>query len=462
MEEKREVKSDKPIDDQAERRAYRRRRRIRNQIIAYIVAIILLAGIVAGADYGIRQLMVIFQEWQAARVAETPPEEEPPPEDIFVAAEPEDTVPEDDGGQDDDPPEEEQPAPPSALDVYVDERIAALTLAEKVAGLFFITPEALTGTSPVVRAGETTRARLDQYPVGGLVYFSANIQSAGQLGDMLANTREMSKYPIFLAVDEEGGRVARVAGARLADNTEPMGAIGASGDPAEAAEAGRTIGTYLAELGFDLNFAPVADVLTDAEAHPLGDRSFGFEPWVVESMVTAFISGSAETGVHTAVKHFPGLGSAMTDTHDGMAIGQRSLEDMRGHDLVPFTGAISAGVPFVMVGHISLPDIIGNNTPASLSAKMISEVLRGEMGFDGIVITDALNMGAISEYYDADEAAIQAIEAGVDMLLMPEDFAAAYDGVMQAVAGGRISEERIDESLRRIYRVKYADAAGGE
>jgi beta-N-acetylhexosaminidase len=439
------------IDHETERRRYRRKRRVRNQIISYIAAVILMAGIVAGADFGIQKLVTVIKDMQEANVK---PEgsvveasgtgEEPP---IVIP------VPEQD---DDEQIIENEPEEISALDVIVEKCLAELTVEDKVAGLFIITPEELTGVGQVIRAGDTTKDKLREFAVGGLVYFKKNIQSATQLTEMLSSTRNMSKYPIFLAVDEEGGLVTRVAGGNLAENVGPMGDIGATGDPENAKNAGRSIGSYLKEFGFDLNFAPVADVLTGEGNETIGSRSFGTDPAAVAEMIAAYVGGMKEAGVYSTLKHFPGLGSTTVDTHVGMSVISSNLDDMRNSEFLPFIAGIEAGAEFIMMGHVSVPDVIGDNTPASLSKKMINEILRGELGYDGIVTTDALNMGAITEYYTAAEASIKALEAGADMLLMPENFAEAYAGVLEAVQNGTISEERLNESLRRIYRVKYA------
>ncbi|MDR2547735.1 MAG: beta-N-acetylhexosaminidase [Lachnospiraceae bacterium] len=443
------------IDDKNGRRIYRRRRRIRNQILAYLVALLLVAGLVVGVDYGIKLAMEQYRAWQEAE------EEEPeqPPIDIVE----EDPYPEDedengDGGEEEEEPPDDDPVPQlSELDIFVEDKINEMSLEHKIAGLFFITPDSLTGASPAVRAGSATEERMQEYPVGGLIYFAGNIQSRNQLTEMLANTRSYSPYPIFLAVDEEGGSVARIARSNLAENVGPMGDIGANGDLGAAFEAGQTIGEYLSELGFDTNFAPVADVLADADNQTIGNRSFGTDASMVADMVAAFIGGAKEAGIRTSAKHFPGLGGTTVDTHVGMATSERTLEEMRSFELLPFIAAIESGVEFIMLGHLLLPAISGDDTPASLSSIIVTDLLREELGFGGIIITDALNMGALNDYASA-EASIIAIKAGVDMLLMPANFIEAYNGLLEAVTSGEISEERINESLRRIFRVKYSIA----
>ena len=251
--------------------------------------------------------------------------------------------------------------------------------------------------------------------------------------------------------------MSRVADSGIAvDKVGTMAEIGATGDAQNAYEAGVTIGSYLKGLGFNLDFAPVADVLINADNTTIGDRSFGTDAGVVAQMVPSLVTGIEEEGVSSCLKHFPGLGDTTEDTHNGMVITERTLEDFQTVEFPVFKAGIDAGADFVMVSHVSAPALTGDNTPASLSGTVIG-ILRNDLGFDGIVITDALNMTAITDYYTAEEAAVKAIQGGADMLLMPEDFKAAYTGLLQAVQEGTISEERINESLRRIYRVKYAD-----
>lgn len=319
-----------------------------------------------------------------------------------------------------------------------------------------VTPEALTGVDTVIQAGDTTKQKLSEYPVGGLVYFSKNIKSADQLKEMLDTTRNTMIYPVFLAVDEEGGSVSRVAGAGLADDVGDMSEIGSTCDPEKAKEAGTAIGTYLSQFGFNVDFAPVADVVS-AENAVIGNRSFGSDPNVVGTMVAAEVQGLQESGVSACLKHFPGIGDTTTDTHDEKTVSEKTLGDMQQTDLPAFQSGIDAGADFVMVSHMSLPNVIGDDTPCSLSGAVISDLLRNQLGYNGIVITDALDMSAITDSYSSAEAAVKAIEAGADMLLMPENFEEAYQGLLEAVQNGTISEDRINESLKRIYRVKYRD-----
>lgn len=338
--------------------------------------------------------------------------------------------------------------------------VAGMTLEDKVAQMFVITPNALTGFGGVTVAGETTKESYQNRPVGGLIYLSENLLDTEQTRDMLTKMNEMAKertgLPVFLAVDEEGGSVARIAGNEAfgVTNVGDMSAIGATGDPQNAYNAGTVIATYLKSLGFNVDFAPVADVLTNPENTVIGKRSFGADSDMVSQMVTSELQGMADQGIHGTVKHFPGHGGTTGDSHKGAVTLEKTLEELTASELVPFQKAIDAGVSFVMAGHIALPNITGDNTPASLSQMMITNVLREQMGYDGIVITDGMNMGAITESYTSDQAAIMAVNAGVDMILMPEDYQTAYNGLLDAVKNGTITEERINQSVTRIVRVK--------
>ena len=433
------------FDEEMDRREFRRKRRVQNQVIAYISAVIMLAVILAGAGLGIHKGITAWNDKKEAQELQAQMEE--------MSANQEDQVVVEAPVETEEPVVEEEK---SQLDEIVDACIAEMPLEDKVAGLFIITPEALTGTDVAIKAGDTTKEKLSQYAVGGLIYAKQNIKSADQLKEMISGTQGFSKYPLFIGIDEEGGSVSRIAESGLADNVGTMGDIGTSGDPSKAKEEGSAIAAYLSEYGFNLDFAPVADVILEGNSI-IGDRSFGSNAGDDAAMVSACVEGLQEGDVSACLKHFPGLGSTTEDTHEGMATSEKTKEDFETTDFLSFQGGIDAGADFVMVSHLSVPNITGDNTPSSLSDKMITDILRGELGFNGIVITDAMDMKAVTDYYTSDEAAVKALQAGADMILMPEDFEAAYQGVLDAVNNGTLSEERINESLQRIYRVKYSD-----
>lgn len=425
------------------RREERRRRRKRNQVLAYLTLALLVILIVAGvvtAVILIGRKQPAKQEDNSSLSSEI--EDLVGPEESLQKPEVSDTVPE--------------PTPEENLDKIIDAAIEVMPLEDRVAGLFIVTPESITGAGTAIQAGDGTKDALNKWAVGGLVYFKKNIKSAEQLKEMISNTLLYSKYPLFIAIDEEGGQVSRLAEAGLVENAGGAHEIGATADPAQAYAVGQNIAGYLSEYGFNLDFAPVADV-NNVDDSVIGERSYGSDSAIVSSMVASMVQGLEENGVSSCLKHFPGIGSSVDDTHVGLAGTDRTAEQFRAEEFVAFQAGIEAGADFVMVSHMAAPAFTGDNTPCSMSHEVVTDILREELGFDGVIITDAMNMGAITEYYEADEAAILALRAGCDMILMPEDFEKAYEGVLQAVRDGTISEERINDALRRIYRIKYAD-----
>lgn len=342
----------------------------------------------------------------------------------------------------------------------VDRIVSQMTLEQKVAQLFVVRPEAITGVGTATAAGETTRQALLDMPVGGIVYFAANLVDTDQTREMLRNTatyaEEASGLPIFLCVDEEGGTVSRVGGnpGFGVDNVGNMCDVGATGDASYAREVAKHIGTYLQYLGFNVDFAPDADIANNPESDTMSLRSFGSTADVVAPMVEAQVGGFAEAGVLCSAKHFPGIGGAMGDSHDGRIYSEKTLDEIRAEELRPFEAAIEADVPFVMVGHLSMPTITGDGDPATISSEIITDLLRNELGYQGIIITDSMAMGAALESLTLDRLGVAPLLAGADMVLMPEDLQAAYQGVLDAVAAGELTEERIDESVRRVVRTK--------
>ena len=332
-----------------------------------------------------------------------------------------------------------------------------MTLEEKICQMLFVTPEALTGYTRVTQSGDATKAAIEQWPVGGIIYFSTNLVSTDQTTEMIENIQSFSQSAtgrrLFIGVDEEGGSVARAADSLGTTQFDDMSVYGEKGDTQEAYNIGATQAKDLTALGFNVNFSPVADVLTNEDNTVVKDRSFGSDPELVSSMVSQVVKGLTDGGMLCAPKHFPGHGSTGGDTHDGFASSDRTLEELEACDFKPFEAAIEAGAPMIMVGHMTMTSIDPDN-PASLSETIVTGLLRDELGYDGIIITDALNMGAISENYTNAEAAVKAVSAGCDMLLCVSNISSVVDALTEAVSDGTISEERIDESVTRILQAK--------
>lgn len=245
-------------------------------------------------------------------------------------------------------------------------------------------------------------------------------------------------------------------GSTIGPRIDGAGEIGATGNVENAYQAGVTVGTILSGLGFNLDFAPVAD-LANVENSAMEGRAYGSDAGIVSGFVTSMMRGLEDQNVTACLKHFPGIGSSTENTHNGMVSTDRTAEQFQAEEFTVFQAAIDEGANMIMVSHISAPALTGNNEPCIFSRELVTGILREQMGFEGVIITDALAMSAISDYYGSGEAAVMAVLAGCDMLLMPEDYEEAYNGVLEAVREGHISEERIDDCLRRIYRIKYAD-----
>ena len=233
-----------------------------------------------------------------------------------------------------------------------------------------------------------------------------------------------------------------------------MAAIGATGDPKNAYECGNTIGTYLKHYGFDIDFAPVADVNTNPENIIIGQRAFSDKPEVAAGMVTNYLQGLKDAGITGCIKHFPGHGDTKADTHFGYASTQKTWAEMMDCEMVTFKAGIKWGCQLIMTAHIGAPKVTGSDIPSTLSSVVLQDKLRGELGYQNIIITDGMEMGAITKQFSSAEAAVRSIEAGVDIVLGPKNLVEAFDAVIDAVNKGSISEERINQSVRRILKLK--------
>lgn len=334
--------------------------------------------------------------------------------------------------------------------------IESMTLDEKIYQLMMVAPEALGDGASVTEMTDVVKEGLAKYPVGGVILFGDNIQNKEQTTKLLQNLQGASEIPLFTAVDEEGGTVSRLSGIEGMGVTAqpPMREIGDGGDGKRAYDIGNTIGSEIKTLGFNVNFAPCADTLVDENNTEIGSRSFGTDATVVSDMVLNAVQGLRDSGIACAVKHFPGHGSAQSDTHSGRAYSERTYEEMQEADLLPFKTGVEAGVDFVMISHMVNSSITKTDMECSMSTNVMTNILRNTMGFPNIIITDSLSMNAITGYYSAGAAALTAFEAGADMLLMPANVEEAHAAIKNAVQKGRVSEMRINESVSRVLKVK--------
>lgn len=436
-----------------QQRDARRRRRQRNQILAYVTVLLLIALTAAGIVSGVRYIKN-RQELERQNAQEQQESQQAMLEQQFATEEESIEA----------PPEEPEPTaepipeltPEEKLDVVINAMIEYMPLEDKVAGLFFVTPEAVTGVDAAVKAGDGTKDALTRYAVGGILYNKKNIRDAAQFAEMLGNTDLYSKYPIFLGIEEEGGSISPLAAAGLIDKQPTAADIGAGGDVGAARQAGSSLGQGLASYGINVDFAPVGD-LANVDKSVMAARAYGSEAETVSAYVINMMEGLQEQGVTACIKYFPCGGSTTADTHKGLAVSERSEEELRSQELAVYQSSIDSGAQMIMVGHVAVPSLTGDNIPASLSSAVVTGLLRNEMGYRGVVITDVMDAKAISEYYSSGQAAVLALKAGCDMILTPENFEEAYEAVLTAVQDGTIAEERINDALRRIYRIKCAD-----
>lgn len=357
--------------------------------------------------------------------------------------------------------------PPEADDGDPAEQwLARLSLREMIGQLFIIRPDGLDlrlsrdQLEDVTAAGVTQlspqlRQTLADYPVGGFVLFGKNLISPEQLAALQAELREASPVAPFMAIDEEGGLVSRLANQAGFDVAQfpDMRDIGATGEPEQAYQVGLTIGNYLRSYSFNLDFAPVADVDSNPANPVIGARAFSSDPAVVSSMVVAAQTGFQDAGMIACLKHFPGHGDTASDPHYDTASTAKTWAEMEQLELIPFQAGIAAGADMIMLGHILTPGVSDDAWPASLSPE-IHRRLRQDLVFDGVVITDSLSMQAISNQYSPGEAALHAYLAGNDLLLMPAKLDEAFRAIEQAVAEGVIDQAELSRRVGRILRLK--------
>ena len=333
----------------------------------------------------------------------------------------------------------------------VEKTLADMSLRDKVCQMMFVRPESITGIDVVTAAGDTTKSALEQSPVGGIVYFAQNMESKDQVKEMIDNSQSYSKVGLFISTDEEGGMVNRLMNTVGTTYIDSMYNYKDEGIQ-KAHDNAYTIASDMAALGFNMDFAPVADVWSNPDNTVIGERAYSDDYSQAAELVGSAVKGFEDGDIMCTLKHFPGHGDTAEDSHYSSAYVKRTKDEIMADEMQPFTAGIDAGAEFVMVGHLIVPDI--DELPATLSYKITTEMLRNEMHFEGIAITDSLAMGSIADNYGVGESAVMSIKAGIDMLLDPTDIDTAIDAVVQAVESGDITEDRIDDSVRKILALK--------
>ncbi|MFC9936700.1 glycoside hydrolase family 3 protein [Nocardiopsis alba] len=328
--------------------------------------------------------------------------------------------------------------------------LAEMDLDDKIGQLLVLSAQGTTA--------EENASLIETHRPGGLIYFDANLDDAEQIARMSAGVQEIAAeqgqgVPLFLGIDQEQGRVVRMPVGTLFPDAM---AVGATGDTELAALRAATTANELTAVGINLNYAPDADVNTDPNNPVIGIRSFGSDPDAVAEMVLAEADAYAENGVVPVAKHFPGHGDTDVDSHSGLPVIDLPRDRWEAEHLPPFRAAVEAGIDSIMTAHVLMPGLESDEDPdpATLSPTLIDGILRDELGYDGVVTTDALNMDGVRQRHSDGEVAVRVIEAGVDQLLMPPDPEEAVAAIHEAVESGRIDEERIDRSVLRVLTLK--------
>ena len=332
----------------------------------------------------------------------------------------------------------------------IEEQLKEMSLEEKIGQMLIVSYE---GTSVT----EELFSLLNQVKPGGFILFSNNFSDYEQTQKLITDIKSTSEIPMFISIDQEGGRVQRIKNLSDQEITiiPPMYEIGLTRDEDFAYQVGKVIGEELRVFDINMDFAPVLDIYSNPNNTVIGDRSFGTTSDIVSTMAISLASGLQDTGVISVYKHFPGHGDTLEDSHDTLPIVTKTKEELMNFELIPFIQAIENGAEAIMVGHIAVPSITKDNTPATLSKVLIQDLLKDELGFQGLVITDGLNMKSLTNLYSQEEIYINAILAGADILLMPEFSLNTIEIIKNAVLNGEISEERIDDAVTKILTLKY-------
>ena len=432
------------------RREARHRKRIRQQVTAYVILFFILALIGTGLYFGIRFFVDAARthraEQEAAELAAQQEQEaqEQAQTEPVVEETPALTV------------EDLGPTPQEQLDALIASDIAAMTLEEKVQGLMFITPESITGVDRVMIAGEGTAAALSDFCPGGIIYSAKNVTNANQFSEMMATTSTLVSRPVFLATSETGLNESGLVGAGVVTSSMTPSDAAATGDVEQVVNVGINVGVGLHSVGITVDFAPVADLSVTAGG--IGaNASYGNDAAAITPYVTAMADGLLQSGITPVYKYFPSLAACAQNPLWGRAVCDRSIEDFRSNEFQVWLSAINAGASMIQMSNVIYPSIDSDSLPSSLSDKTVTGVLRDELKYDGVIISGPLSDAAITSYYMASDAAVMALKAGCDMIYSSPDPRAAVQGILDAVAEGVISEQRIDDALTRIYRVRYAD-----
>jgi len=335
------------------------------------------------------------------------------------------------------------------IEKSVEYQLSQLSLEEKIGQMLIISDRTNIMTDELA-------FKLEKYQPGGFILFSENFSNYEKTKFFLEELQKKVKIPLFLSIDQEGGTVQRLTALKEEKVTfiPTMRELGNTKDESLSYNVGMVIAKELQVFGINMNFAPVLDIVPDGQKSFLETRSFGSNANTVSKMGLSLGKGMLDYGVIPVYKHFPGHGSSKTDSHYDLPIINKSKQELYDMDLIPFIDAIKNNTQVIMIGHLAVPSITNNYEPASVSKEMITDFLKKELNYQGLVITDALNMKAITNHYSEEELYQKAVMAGVDILLMPNNIEKAIQSIKEGVETGQISEEQINESVRKILILK--------
>jgi beta-N-acetylhexosaminidase len=439
-----------------ERREYRRNRRVRNQILAYLLLIVLVGLVTVPLYMGAKALVhEIASNNKVPEISEVSDDDADSVSDDLP-----DTISSPDAAlsvSEDIPEKEEETTAPVDEDIRA--AIDSMSTEQKTAALFMVSPETMTGVDIASRAGDGTKAAIEKYAVGAIVYDKKNVLDEAQFKDMVEKTGEMyaeayvsgNDLRYLIKAVKEDGTYTALASASGKTAPQSGSALASSGDSSAAYQAFLDTGSLLNEYKIDLDLAPVCD-LASSESSYVKDEAFGSDPDTASLLASSAVSALSDQKIMSCASTYPGQGE-LTAAPAGATESAKSFDDLKEAEMKPFASCIEKGVPFVMVGSLTVSGNDEGNVPAYISEKMIS-YLKNDMGFEGVVITDDLSVISQGAEFDQGEAALRAINAGADMIYVSAGFEDTYNAVLKAVKDGAITEERLDDALVRQYKIK--------
>lgn len=330
-----------------------------------------------------------------------------------------------------------------------DIQLESMTLDEKIGQMLII-------ANRKEKFDDELLKKLNSIKPGGFILFSENITTYNSTKNYVKKVQKTADIPMIIAIDQEGGKVQRLSSLTKPKATDipDMLSLGATNNTELAKDVGRVMAEELLTIGVNVVFSPVLDIA--GKNSYMGNRCFSDNPETVSKMAISFASGLEQNKMVATYKHFPGHGDTQTDSHSELPVINKSIKALNNHEFIPFKNAINNGAKIIMVGHIALPKVTGNKIPASLSKTVVTDILKNELGYEGLIVTDALDMGAITENYTQDEMYVMAVEAGCDLLLMPKSPKTAISTIKK-----NVSEERINESVKKILKFKKENLNNG-